>query len=182
MKYGIFAAVSALALAACGSSSDSVEADADGDGEITKEESVAAMKKSAEQVKPQPGKYKVSMEFVSAEGMPEELQGMMGKSMNQSMERCMTQEEADRGFGQPPEDLDDEACKMDKYTLSDGELEMAVSCKGEGEQGNMQMTAKGSVSPTEQDLTVTTTGNMGPMGEATVTMKMKQERIGDCDE
>lgn len=181
MKYGIFAAVSALALAACGGSAE-VEGDADGDGEITKDEAVAAMKKSEDQVKPQPGKYKVTMEFVSAEGMPEEMQAMMGKGMNRSIERCVTPEEAERGFGQPPEDADDEACKMEKYSLSGGDFEMAVKCSNENGDVEMEMSAKGTVTPTTQDLTVTTKGEAGPMGDAAVTMKMKQERIGDCDE
>lgn len=181
MKYGIFAAVSALALAACGGSTD-VEADADGDGEISKDEQVAAMKKSEGQVKPQPGKYKVSMELVSVEGMPKEMADMMGKNATQTMERCMTEEEAERGFGQPPEDMEDEACKMEKYNLSGSDFEMAVKCTDENGGIEMEMSATGTVTPTSQDLTVVTKGEAGPMGDAAVTMKMKQERIGDCDE
>lgn len=181
MKYGFLAVASALALAACGGSADSVDADADGDGEITSEEQTAAFNKSAEQIKPQPGKYKITMEFVSAEGMPEEMQAIMGKGMNQSIERCLTPEEAEKGFGQPPEG-EDERCKMEKYTLSGGDLEMAMQCKNKNGDVEMETNAAGKVTPTSQDLTITTKGDAGPLGDAAVTMKVKQERIGDCDE
>ena len=56
---------SALALAAC--SGGSVDADADGDGTVTGDEMREAVAASGSDLKPEPGKYELTMELVKIE-------------------------------------------------------------------------------------------------------------------
>ena len=178
MKYVLGTAALALALAGCGGN---VDADADGDGKISAAEAQAENKRAGDDLKPQPGKYKVQMKFVSAEGMPKEMQDMMNAMGSQNIEYCLTPEEAEKGFGKPPEEGEDENCSMTKYDIEGGKIEIALSCKGDDGKPEGTMTMTGDVSSTKQDITIVTKGMAKEMGAESMTMQMKQERIGDCD-
>lgn len=180
MKYAFGTALVALALAGC-SGGSGTDADTDGDGKVTSDEMAAENAKDGGKLKPQPGKYKVEMTFVSIEGLPKEMQDMMGSRMNTTREFCMTEEMADRGFGRGQNDFDeDDDCTIDKYDIEGNQIDMQMSCKA-GEEAEMEMSMKGTVSPTSSDVTMITKGMMGDFGDGSVEMKMKQERIGDCD-
>ena len=172
---------SALILAACGGGA--VDADADGDGEVTAEEAQAAAAQVSDEVKPQAGKYRATMNFVNAElpGAPPEMVEMMGSAMqNQETEFCLTQEEAEKGFGEAMRESQDDSCSISQLTLNGGSMDMAMTCTEEG-MGEVNIALTGTVTPTSSDLTMVTEGTFGPMGEGKVEMNVKQERIGDCE-
>lgn len=181
MKYAFGTAALALALAGCGGSG--TDADTDGDGTVTTAEALAENAKDGDQLKPEPGKYKVSMTFVEAEGMPKEMQDIMkgGAGMMQGIEYCLTPEDAENGFGKPPQDDADDSCKMTKYDIEGDQMEVSMVCKDDKGEVEGEIDMSGTVSPTKQDITVVTKGMMDEMGAKSVTMKMEQERIGDCD-
>ena len=180
MKTVTFAAVSAFALAACGG--EAIDADADGDGEVTQAEVANAAQQLGDDVKPQPGKYSSTVEFVSAEipGAPDEMIDIMRAAAGNSFEFCMTEEMAQEGFGEAMKSDQDDSCTISKMTIDAGEMDMVMACNPEG-TGEVTVAMKGSVSPTSADITMVTEGSFGPMGEGKMEMNIKQTRIGDCD-
>lgn len=183
MKYAIATALLALGLAACNGGSGT-DADADGDGKVSSAELTAENKKDGGQLKPKPGKYKVDLKFVSAEGLPKEMQEIMKAQATQSREECVTPEEAEQGFAPPPDQLDGDGkdgCKISKYDIEGNKIEMALSCKGADAKSPVEMSMTGTVSETKQDITLVTKGMMMPGKGGSITMNMKLERIGDCD-
>ncbi|MEO1221669.1 MAG: DUF3617 domain-containing protein [Pseudomonadota bacterium] len=175
-----FAAVATLTasivLAAC--SEGTVDADSDGDGTVTAAEVGAVVS----DMRPEAGKYSVTMNLVKAEipGAPQEMLDAMGGLMNRTFEYCLTPEEADKGFEESLTEGQDENCTIEKFELTGNDVDMAMSCSGE-QQGNMRMTMTGTVSPTQSDISVVTTGTLPQIGEANMEMTMQQERLGDCD-
>lgn len=171
------AMVASLALLASACSGG--DADADGDGEISAEEARAEM--ASANIKPEPGQYKMSMTFKTAEipGAPPEMMDMLGKSMSNTIEYCLTQEEADKGFEEALTREQDDSCKITKMDMNGGTIDMAMTCEDDT-SGTMNITMNGDVSPTESDLTMKMKGNIPQLGEANIEMNMKQERIGDC--
>jgi len=169
---------SALALAACSSEN----ADADGDGEISAEEMRAEVENNADAIKPEPGKYKMTMEFVSADipGAPPEMQEMMAQGTNNSTEFCMTEEMAEAGYEEALTEGQADSCTMEKFDIDGGDIDMAMTCEVPG-QGTSSVAMTGSVTPTSSEMNIKTEGTIPGMGEATMEMKMTQERIGDCD-
>lgn len=178
---GIFAAASAFALAACGGGA--VDADADGDGEVTAEEMEAASSAMGEQMKPQPGQYRATVNFIEADfpGAPEGFSDMLGSQFSNTTEFCMTEEMAGEGFGEAMQQGNQsDNCTVSKMTVDDGQMDMAMTCN-DPQAGEVAITMSGSVSPTESDVTMSTEGTFGPMGAGSMTMNVKQERIGDCE-
>ena len=121
-------AAASLALAACGGSS----ADADGDGEITMEEAAA---KSADMVRPQPGKYRATVEFVdvSMPDAPQQVQDMMRGMFDrgpQTHEYCLTKEEADKGFEEMARQAQDNDtnCSFEKFDAAGGQIDAIMNC------------------------------------------------------
>ncbi|MEO0463656.1 MAG: DUF3617 domain-containing protein [Pseudomonadota bacterium] len=180
MKKVLFVSLATMALTACGGGA--TDADADGDGEVTATEARAATQAAGANLKPEPGKYKSTMTFVTADipGLPEEAKGMMGSNMNFSSEFCMTQEMADEGFEQAAEQGQQGDCSMSKYEIDGSDVSMEMACKQPG-AGDMNVSMQGTVTPTRSEFDVTTKGEIPQFGEAEFTMSMVQERIGDCD-
>ena len=180
MKYAFGTAALALALAGC-SGGSGTDADTDGDGKVSGEEMAAETRKDGGEIKPEPGKYKVDMTFISVEGMPKEMADMMGSRMSTSTEFCMTEEMAKDGFGRNQNEFDeDDDCTVGKYDIEGNDFEMQMTCKS-GDTVEMEMSMKGTVSATSSDLEMTSKGMMPGMENAEVKMQIKQERIGECD-
>lgn len=159
-----FAAVAALsvALSACGGSDVSTsDADADSDGAVSLNE--AADVAEASGLKPQPGKYRVTSD--------------MG-GMKTNVEYCLTQEEADRGFEEMMQEGQEGDCSYEKFELAGNDLDAVMICKTEA--GDMRMAMNGEVSSTSSNFDMNMSGTMGGVS-VDMTMKMQQERIGDCD-
>jgi hypothetical protein len=182
MRQFMFSGAGALALvlAGCGGSG-SVDADADGDGEITQQEAQAAFAEANRELKPQPGQYKTSMTLVSADipGAPPEMAQMMGSQMNQTGEFCLTPEEAERGFKDAIQQGQNDACKVENFTMEGGDVNLALNCAAEG-MGDMRAEMSGKVTSTSSDMTMKMKGNIPQLGPVEMTMAYTQERIGDC--
>lgn len=168
--------VSALTLTACGGGT--VDADSDGDGNVT----AAEVSEVVSDLRPDPGKYSVDMNLVKVDipGAPQQMLDAMGSMMNNSFEYCLTPEEANKGFEESLTEGQGDNCKIEKFELTGNDVDMAMSCSGEG-QGNMQMTMNGTVSSTRSEIAVVTSGTLPQLGDANMEMTMVQERIGDCD-
>ncbi len=183
MRYSKFVTIAAsglcaLALAGCGGTTD---ADTDGDGEITAAEANAAVDAAGSDLKPQPGKYKATMTFMDANipGAPPEMKAMMGKSMSNTFEICLTPEEAERGFeGAMTEGRD--GCKIKSFTINGNDLNMAMTCD-DAASGQMDVAMTGKVTPTKSDMVMTMNGTMSEFGPMEMKMSFVQERIGECD-
>ena len=176
-----FALSSALALAACGEGGPT-DADADGDGEITMDEMRAEVASAGSALRPEAGKYAVTMTMVNVDipGAPPEMVDAMGSMMNTSTEFCLTEEEASKGFEEALSEGQDDSCTIERFDLDGGKIDMAMTCSPP-EGGTMQVAMTGDVSPTRTQINIVSKGNLPPTGEASIEMNMAQERIGDCD-
>ncbi len=183
MKYGSFAglaasALAALTLAGCGGTSD---ADADGDGEITAAEANAAVDAAGGDLKPQPGKYKATITFIDAKipSAPPEIKAMIGDSMSNTFEVCLTPEDAERGFEKAMTEGRD-GCKINTFTIKGNNLDMTMACDDPA-SGKMDVAMTGTVTPTKSDMKMTMNGMMPELGAMEMQMQFVQERIGECD-
>lgn len=180
MRRIAIATLASFTLAACGGTS----ADADGDGAISMEEAAA---KSSDMVRPQPGKYRATVEFVdiAMPGAPQQVQDMMKGMFDrgpQTHEYCLTKEEADKGFEEMARQArdDDGDCSFEKFDAAGGRIDAIMNCNADGE-GAARIAISGTGSETASQMTMTVDAK-GPDGQAmTLTMKNAQERIGDCD-
>lgn len=181
MRRIAIAAAASLTLAACGGGTS---ADSDGDGEISMKEAAA---KSKDMVKPQPGQYRATVEFVNMEmpGAPKQVQDMMKGMFDrgpQTHEYCLTKEEADKGFEEMARQAreDDGDCSFEKFDAEGGRIDAIMNCNADG-QGAARMTMTGTGSETASQMTMTVDAK-APNGQTMkMTMKSSQERIGDCD-
>ena len=181
MRYRMLAGLCALALAAC--SGGAVDADADGDGTVTGDEMREAVSQAGSDLKPEPGKYELTMELVKIEapGAPPQVAQMMGGMMNRTEEFCLTPEMAEQGFAESFKENQNESCKVDTFTLDGGAMDMKMSCSGEDGNGAMSIAMKGDVTPTTSDMTMQMDGTIPQMGDLQMILSYKQRRIGECD-
>lgn len=173
----IFSILAATAvLAAC---SDSGTADTDGDGTISSEE-IAAEARDA--VRPDPGQYRSTTQLVDVEmpGAPPEMVDMMRANMsNRTSEFCLTEEEVNEGFEAMAKRSQDGDCTFSKFDVDGGDIDAEMSCSMP-QGSDMRMTMQGTGTPTSSDMTMTMEGELPGMGNAKMTMKVTNERIGDC--
>lgn len=181
MRYGFAAAASALVLAAC--SGGAVDADADGDGKVTGDEMREAVTQAGSDLKPEPGKYELTMKLINvdAPGAPPQMAEMMGSMMSRTDEFCLTPEMAEQGFAESFKENQSDGCEVKAFTLDGGAMDMKMACSGEDGMGNMNIAMKGDVTPTTSDMTMEMDGTIPEMGKIQMSMSYKQRRIGDCD-
>lgn len=185
MKRTALCVLSSLALAACGGEGGGgTSADTDGDGEITMAEAAAS---AEDMVRPQPGQYRATVEFVDVEvpNAPQQVQDMMRSMFDrgpQSHEYCLTKEEAEKGFEEMTRQAQegDSDCSFEKFDASGGSIDAIMNCNA-GEDGTARMTITGTGTETSSEMRMRMEAQ-GPGGQSmTLTMNSKQERIGDCD-
>ena len=181
MRRIAIATAACFTLAACGGGSS---ADTDGDGEISMEEAAA---RSADMVKPQPGKYRATVEFVNIDipDAPKQVQDMMRGMFDQgpqTHEYCLTKEEADKGFEEMARQAreGDGDCSFEKFDAENGRIDAIMNCRADGE-GTARMTMTGTGSETSSQMTMTVDAKAPDGKTMTMTMESSQERIGDCD-
>ena len=179
MRHLVLLSAATIALAACGSP----DADADGDGEISMSE---AAEISKDMVKPEPGKYRATVEMVDVEvpGAPKEVQDMMKQMISvgaQTHEYCLTKEAADKGFEEiARQSQKNDDCSFEKFEADGGSIDAVMTCSQPG-QGTARMTMKGTGSATASEMTMTMDAQAPDGNTMKMTMKSNQERIGDCD-
>ncbi|MBX7495312.1 DUF3617 domain-containing protein [Qipengyuania sp. 6B39] len=181
MRRIVIAAAASFTLAACGGGTS---ADTDGDGEITMEE---AASKAGDMVKPQPGKYRATVEFVDIDmpGAPQQVQDMMRGMFDQgpqTHEYCLTKEEAEKGFEEMAKRAqeDNGECSFEKFDVEGGSIDAVMNCKA-GKEGTARMTMTGTGSETSSQMTMVMNAETPDGQSMAMTMKSSQERIGDCD-
>ena len=165
-----------LALVACGSADGG--SDTDGDGTVSRAEMDAAIA-DADEVKPEPGKYRVNMEVTDVDlpGAPEQVVSMLRSNMNRAYDMCITPAEAENGFRDALNQQ--EGCEVQRFAIDGGDIDMAMVCDQAG--AGMEFAMTGEVTPTTSDLDMTMKGNAPGMGEMTMAMNYTQERVGECD-
>ncbi|WP_369027073.1 DUF3617 domain-containing protein [Qipengyuania sp. RANM35] len=177
MRRFVLLAFATATVAACGSP------DADGDGTITMEEAAA---KSKDMVKPEPGKYRATVEMVNVEvpGAPKQFQDMMKQMISvgpQTHEYCLTKEEAEKGFEEMARQAQkNEDCSFEKFDADGGTIDAVMTCS-RPEHGMARMTMQGTGTSTSSNMTMTMDAKTPDGKTMKMTMKSNQERIGNCD-
>lgn len=122
----------------------------------------------------------VSMEELSAPGMPAEARERM-KSMVpglQSFESCLTREEAKR----PKEDFfaqGNNQCRYDHFRMGDGRIDAKMRCDRQGMTQVMELA--GTYSPDSYTMRMTTSSGQGAAGGMRMTMRVDAKRVGECE-
>jgi hypothetical protein len=178
MKYLLL--VAPMALAAC-NSGPSVEA------------TNATAKQVAEKVvaagaapRMSPGRWEGTMTIIDMQipGMPAEMGEKMKDQMSKghSFSNCLTPEQANK----PTADFfsgGNNSCVYDHFSMNNGQLDAAMTCKNQGPGGTMHATMKGNFSSDSLQLAMTSKseGTSGqPMTNMTMSMKMESKRVGEC--
>lgn len=167
-------AAGAALLAGC---SGGGSADANADGEITAQE--VAKKAEAEIAKPEPGLYKttVTMTEIAIPGMPPEMNGH-GAGMTTTSQKCLTQEEVDKGFEELFKQGQNGDCTYERLNLAGGKVDAVMVCNSKTGSARMEMT--GTTSTTGADLAAKMAMEFDGAGKGTMSFTAKHERIGDC--
>jgi Protein of unknown function (DUF3617) len=167
-------ALATLAVAACGKQ-DSIEAE-------NESASSVAEKVAKSNIKPMPGRWQSSMKIEKLEiaNMPPEAKAMMQKQMGamQSFFTCLTPEQVDKpnaGFFQQ----DASGCTYEKFSMSGGRIDAAVTCKHG--QHAQKMTMSGQYSPESYNITMSSNGEMQPGMPMSMVMSIAAKRIGECN-
>lgn len=136
-----------------------------------------------EQIMFRPGLWqsKVTVEDVSIPGMPPEAQAQMKgfyAKMNNSIDSCLTPEEAKKPGGKFFAGKDADNCKYDHFTMKGGKIDAVMRCTGEG-SGEMKMTIAGTYTPDSS-----TTHSDMEISSKDGTMRIKAlteaKRAGEC--
>lgn len=177
--------LSALALAACGG--DTTTEDAARTGEVSlKNATVAEVAQqtaaSGAAMRFQPGEWETSVEVVDAEipGMPAAMAEQLRKSItvNTSITRCMTPEQAER----PNEDMfagDQGECRFDRYEMRGGRIDGAMTCT-DAEQGTAKITMQGRYSATDFEMRNTVDASRDGGQAMKMTSRVTGRRLGEC--
>ena len=167
--------LAALSLAACN--------DAETVADTGDPESVAAA--SAELPNPEPGQYRSVGELVKfevADVPPEQVEmvrGMMGEVFAREQLQCITQEQSDEGYrGFVREMGQNDSCELTDYQTSSSSFTAKLTCSQDG--ANYTTDVNGDVSGTQMDMTMAMNGTFPDMGETSITLRMRSERVGDC--
>lgn len=132
------------------------------------------------QMKPDPGQYRSDIELVSIDipGAPPQVADMMRGMMGRTVEYCLTQEEVDQGFESVARRSQEGDCNFQRFDASGGNIDALMTCDVDGRMMTMTMTGTGT--STTSDITMRMEGDMGGMGEGSMTLRAKHQRIGDC--
>ena len=172
-----YALILAVALSACGDDKAVDKKDAS-TAEVAKSVADAGMKLN-------PGRWELTMKFAKfeVEGMPPEAKKAMEQMLGQgrTYASCLTKEEAEKPdgsfFGQEGED-----CRYDSFTMGDGKIDAAMTCKGQGVGGETEAKMKlaGTYSPDSYDMTMDMVGE-APNGKTmNMSMAIVSKHAGAC--
>lgn len=119
-----------------------------------------------------PGQWQATtvIESATMPGVPPEALAMM-KGRPTTVTYCLTPEEAEAD----PEKMlgADKSCKIDRFSLANGKIDAAMTCKTD--QGPATMTMKGTY--TADSYTMASTMQTGQM---TMASRMSAKRLGPC--
>lgn len=129
-----------------------------------------------------PGKWssKVTVEDLTAPGMPKEFAERMKSTMGagQAYESCLTEEDARK----PKEEFfagRNNRCRYDHFKMGNGKIDARMNCSQEGATQVMEMA--GNYSPETYQMRMSTrTEGAGPAGGMAMRMRVDAKRIGEC--
>lgn len=167
-----------IALAACGDSGEVADP--------TDPEQVAAAMENV--ARPDPGEYRMTGELVefAVPGASQEevdfIRGLMEFGATQERTFCLTEEEADAGFRQFLDTMQEgsDDCEFTSFAVTGNQLDANMSCDdGAGSTGTIAF--GGTVSETSQDMTVSMDMSNAAEGQSMhMVLRNQIERIGDC--
>lgn len=131
-----------------------------------------------------PGKWqqKTTLEAMEVPGMPAEVARQMQATMNrtETTETCLTPEEVRK----PKEDFfagDAKNCTYDRFTMSGGKIDAAMTCQDGGASTTVAMTGTYSADAYQARMAMTASG-AGQEGGMKMQMSVDAKRIGECSE
>ena len=174
-------AIAALALAACGGGDDNSVA-------MESEEGLTARQlegANAAMVKPQPGLYRAEVRLLDVDipGLPQEqvaaMKGMFSDQSNTATQYCLTPEQAEKGFEELAKSSQNSDCKVQKFNAdARGAIDASMTCRNGDGEAQMELTGRGT--PTTLTLTMEMSQEATAVGPASMTMRINQERVGEC--
>ena len=171
------------ALVACGSAPDGGGSSPSATG-LTGE---AAAKKvaaaRADLPRPDPGLYRTTVEMVDVDlpGAPEGVAEMMRNSMKQdrASDYCVTAADVEKGYEEMVRRSQQGDCTFQRFDVVGGKIDAEMTCRGD--RGGMSTIAmSGTAGRTSSDMDVRMKMELPGMGEGTMRMKSRSERIGAC--
>jgi hypothetical protein len=135
------------------------------------------------------GQWKTTMKVTSFDvpGAPPEMQKAIKERMamamgqGQSMETCMTAEQAKAGVRDFSKNTQQGDCALDPYTQGGGKMSGTLKCKaGMFGADGMKMDGTYSADKVEMNMTADLNQPSLPGGKATLKMNVVSERTGDC--
>ncbi|MEP3421830.1 MAG: DUF3617 domain-containing protein [Erythrobacter sp.] len=132
-----------------------------------------------EEMRPTAGQYQASLQLLAVDlpDAPPQVTDMMGSMMNRDFDYCLTPEEVEEGYQSVMNRAQQGECSYERFTASNGQIDAAMTCDVDGRAMTIEMTGTGSA--TSSDVTMTMSGDFG-IGPGTMTMRIAQERVGDC--
>lgn len=135
---------------------------------------------------PQPGQYRVVTRItdISIPGMPPEMAAQakgMFSATGQTVEYCMTPEQAAKGYEEMTRRSAEGNCTYDKFSAADGKLDAAMTCQT-GKGMVTKSAVSGTFTPTGSQLTMKSDATSPDMPGGGMHMEgaISTERIGDC--
>lgn len=132
-----------------------------------------------DEMRPLAGQYAADISVLSIDmpDAPPEMAGMMSQMMNRKFNFCLTKQDVDEGFRSVMNRSQQGDCSYSRFNASGGRIDAEMTCDAGGSP--MTMVMQGSGSPTSSDVTMTMSGDMG-MGPGSITMRVINQRLGDC--
>ncbi len=186
----VMSGLAPLALAACGSDKAAEETapGAADDAPVAlpsgmSEADIAAQMKNA--VKPRPGQYESKAELVSLAipGVPgtqaAQMKAMMAESFGKTSSRCLTQDEAEKGFEELAKSSQ-EGCRMDSFTAQGAKFAGRMICDTEDAKGTVVMSGTGTATGSQMTMAMDMQSPGLPGGKMAMEMRVSSLRTGDC--
>lgn len=177
--YHALPVIAALALAACGDKSDSELQDA---ALSADEVSGEAASVATDFALPEPGQYRTSQELLefSLPSLPAEQMEMVraqfAAGAAQQHTYCVNEEMTHEQW---LSNMSESNCTVARGNSGSGAIDLVLTCNGEeGVTGRVEM--KGQTSSNGADMEMTFAQAIPNMGEGTIRMRVKSERVGDC--
>lgn len=168
-----------VGLSACGRSEPDVDARNASVAEVA--EQVRGASKEAGFIRPGKWLSRITLEDVSAPGVPEQVRDQMKGMMagQKAYESCLTPEQAKR----PNEDFFTGAesnCRYDHFRMGDGKIDAKMQCKQGGVTQVMELDGSYSPDSYQMRMTTNTAGAAGAVAGMSMKMRVDSKRVGEC--
>lgn len=168
--------LAAFALAACGGDAEDDLAD-----EALSMDEVAAQASELE-MRLEPGEYRSTAELIEFDmpELPAETMALARQAFAEGAASestyCLTEQSTPEQWISQMNESD---CTVSRFDSSDGALDAVLQCRdAEGMNGRVEM--NGTADGTSADLEMRFRQQIPGLGEGTIHMRVKSERIGDC--